>query len=666
MAAPHAPSDRPVPAPGPLPRPLLALLGLALIGHLLASALWVAPGNISIDEGVYELMAQAWAEGEGFTVDNGYSELPSRELYFEELSASPQVLASHGRLVAKYPYLLPVLARPLYPLQGFRGLFALNAMAFLGVAALVWALGRLLFGERALALLAVLIFGLGGYAWDYSAAAWPHMSATLASFGGLTLVVASVRAEGRRSLGLAAAAGLTFGLGFGLRLDVALTLGAAGVAVLLTPRPWGRAAALALGTLPGLLLLSWTNLLKFGSFAPFSYGTSEEGAFLQRGGAGLAALALGVLTLRGLARDETRAWLRARWVGVTFALGLVALVALALPPLRRVLTAELTGLRDLVWDLRWLQLAPDDVYARVLPRSEGGAIVYLGGVKTSLLQSLPWLPVLLLPAAALTDPRARRWEILTLLFVVLAHVMPFALTSWHGGQCLNLRYFVPALPAAALLGAWAIRSLAPSPRLGWGSFGVAAASALAVLLALPSARGGQAHLETLLLTGPLFLASLVALLAGIRALRPHQALTGALLLITAAGLGWAGAKGLGYDAALSRARRAANLSLATSVAGAIPDGALLFVTIHEPFYALKRFRDVTIANPTYDNGADFRALAEHHLSADHPVYGCMPQTGWRQLDAAGLLQGLSVQGVQKDGQFVTARLALVPEAAPAE
>jgi hypothetical protein len=640
----------------PLQRLLLALVALAVVVHLAVSTTGVVPGHISIDEGVYELMVDAWARGEGFTIANGYEEYPSRELWFQVLETSPQVLESDGRLVAKYPYLLPVLAKPLVLLQGYRGLFTLNALAFLGVAGLVFLLARQLLEDRGTALLAVLIFGLGGYAWEYSQAAWPHVSALLASTGGLCLVVGSTRSGGRRALALAAGAGLVFGLGLGLRLDLVLALGAVGVWLLLSPSPWWRALALGLGCVPGLLLLAWSNLAKFGVFSPFSYGKAHEGEFMLRMGLAGAGLLVVILGLRALRRDEALAWVRRRWGLVAVVVALVALAALAVPASRELVVAELRGLRDLVWDLRAVSLDPEHHYHRLLPRSPGGAVVYLGGVKKALLQSLPWLPVLLLPLVDLFRGSERRSALLLLFLVPAAFMAPFALTSWHGGQCLNLRYFLPALPCTAILGAWVLQRLATG-RVGWlVAAGAVAVGALVPALLWPALWEQQTLHEALVLDAPLVLASATAAVALLWLRSRGSRVALASVLVTGLGLGWSAWAGLGYDASLSRERRVQNLALADAVAEVVPDDALLFVTIHEPFYAVKRHRSVRIANPSYDNGADFVALASFHLEQGRPVLGAMPEDAWKQLDAAGLLSGFRVEGIRKDGVFITARI----------
>jgi hypothetical protein len=640
----------------PTERLLLALVALALVVHVAASVSWVVPGHISIDEGVYELMVDAWARGDGFTIRNGYEDLPSRELYFQVLESTPQVLEAEGRLVAKYPYLLPVLAQPLVLLQGYRGLFTLNALAFLGLAGLVFVLAHQLLEERRTALLAVLIFGLGGYAWEYSQAAWPHMTAVLASTGGLALLLWSSRARGARALGFAACAGLVFGLGLGLRLDVALAMGAGGLALLLLPSPWWRALALGGGCVPGLLLLAWSNRVKFGQSSPFSYGTAQGTDFIGLVGLALLALAALVLVSSAVRRAEVRAWLLRRRFAVGLAVAAVMALTLALPALRGLVIAELAGLRDLVWDLRFVSMEPDHPYHRLLPRSPGGAVLYLGGAKKALLQSLPWLPVLLLPLAASLRNGERRAQLLLLFLVPLVYLAPFALTSWHGGQCLNLRYFLPALPFTAILGAWALQRLATGRAAWLVAAGSVALGALLPALLWPALREQQPLHEALVLDAPLVLASTTAAVAllWLRSRGPRVGL--ALVLVTGLGLGWSAWAGLAYDAGLSRQRRAQNLDLAEAVAEVVPDGALVFVTIDEPFYALKRLRDVTVANPSYDNGADFVALAGFHLDQGRPVLGSMPQDAWQQLDAAGLLSGFRVEGLRKDGQFITARI----------
>ena len=89
-------------------------------------------GHLSVDEGVYHMMAQSFSTTGGLSVWNGYQEFASPELVL------PVLRVHEGLLFPAYPYLFPVLAAPFYWLAGYQGLFIFNALACLGVVALTF------------------------------------------------------------------------------------------------------------------------------------------------------------------------------------------------------------------------------------------------------------------------------------------------------------------------------------------------------------------------------------------------------------------------------------------------------------------------------------------------------------------------------------------------
>ena len=105
---------------------LLVILGIIT----LVLAMFIAPaGHLSVDEGVYHLMAREFARSGSLSIWNGYGEYPSPELVL-------QVVRVHeGQLAPQYPYLYAVIAAPFYHLAGYRGLFVCNALAYIGVVA---------------------------------------------------------------------------------------------------------------------------------------------------------------------------------------------------------------------------------------------------------------------------------------------------------------------------------------------------------------------------------------------------------------------------------------------------------------------------------------------------------------------------------------------------
>ena len=160
-------------SPTPTARPArhrvsLAILLVACALTLVISVLFVTGGHLSVDEGVYHMMSRSFAASGGLGIWNGYEEFPSPELL-------PPVARVHeGQLFPAYPYLSTVLAAPLYRVAGYRGLFILNAVAFVGVVGLGYLIARALWRDTQLALNACLILIFATFAWQYSQTAWPH------------------------------------------------------------------------------------------------------------------------------------------------------------------------------------------------------------------------------------------------------------------------------------------------------------------------------------------------------------------------------------------------------------------------------------------------------------------------------------------------------------
>ncbi|HEX2162722.1 MAG TPA: hypothetical protein VHM02_02115, partial [Thermoanaerobaculia bacterium] len=391
-------------AVGPRPAPpeertalrlrLAALAGFVVV-HLAVSLLAVVPGYLSVDEGTYHLMVKNLADGRPFEIWNGYDELPS-----PELQVGP-IWERGGRLVAAPPEGFTVVALPFYALLGYRGLFLLNALAFLATLALVGRLALRLFGDRVLALDATLVLALATYLWDYAQAAWPHATATLLVAAAMTAAVHALTAAGGRfRLGWALAAGLAAGLGPSVRLDAGFALPAVLLPFLFArPARLREAAAALAGTVPGLVALAAVNHHKFGTWSPFSYGKTDDS--VSSGMAPylpLAALAAAAVAAAWIAsRERPAAALRRRPGRVAAAVALAAAAALLVPAARELAARLLAGLWQLVVDLR---VRDPSIVEPALGRTPDGGLVYVGALKKSLLQSCPYLTLLAVPAVA--------------------------------------------------------------------------------------------------------------------------------------------------------------------------------------------------------------------------------------------------------------------------
>ncbi len=244
---------------------LLVLLAFFAL-HLLVSSIWVAPGHATIDEGVYDFMLRDFVTRGSLAIWNGYEEFPSPELLLATM------VVHDGTLLSQYPHVFTILATPFYWLFGYRGVFLLNALSFVGAVVVCFLLAQRLFRDSSLSLNSCLVLIFATFAWEYAQTGYPHAVSMLLVVLAVYCAVCSLQApRGRRELWWAYAAGLTLGLGVGVRLDTIFALPA-----MLLPfvfaHPWRPrpAVVLSAGLLPGLIVLSVINYLKFGTISPFS------------------------------------------------------------------------------------------------------------------------------------------------------------------------------------------------------------------------------------------------------------------------------------------------------------------------------------------------------------------------------------------------------------
>lgn len=613
---------------------------------------WAAPGPLSIDEVIYQRMVHNLVQGHGLSLWNGFEERPSPEL------AALFIRPVGDRLVAPYPYGFPAIAAPFYALFGSRGLVVVNALAFVGVLALCYRLGRDLLGSSASGLAAAGLLGLGTYAWEYSMATWPHTLALLLSLAALLAGLEAARTPrgAFRAALLAVLAGLLLGAGTTVRFDVFFLLPLLLAPFLLAPSlRWRELGGLTAGLLPGLAFVSATNLARWETWIPFTYGSpggpTQAQAYLPL----LAVAVVGFLLLRLAVHPSARAFAERRRPVLPVACAGILLGALVLPPLRELALRLAEGTYTLLVDIRNL---PIDRVEPAMERTEGGAVVYYGALKKALLQSCPYLALLVVPAYGLfrKDPaRLHR----ALLFAPMALVVGvFSFFSWHGGLALNIRYFLPVLPFAAILTVDAIRTLAArAHRLWMLPSGAAMAGAMALYFFWRPADHAVQAMEPLLLDVPLLIAGLLATLCALWLVRPGR-LPATLTLATAgAALGWSTGVAFGYDASWAHHRRAAHHAFATRTAHHLEPDSLVLAEAAAPFYGLVEHRPgVRIALPWADRFADSESLIAHHQERGRPVYGVLSRESWEALAASGALDRVETRGVARIGPFHLARL----------
>ena len=599
------------------------LLILALIALHLAFALFVnRPGYTTWDSGTYHLMAKNFAQTGGFVFDNAYDELPSPAL------AIAQLRAPQGMLVSQYPETYTVLVLPFYLLMGYPGLIFLNVLCFAAIALLLYRLAMRLFGDPSLALVASAIYAFATYAWEWSFSPYPHLSSTLLLLGAVYGVagivfgdVGSGRPADERGWLPALCAGFAVGLAVGLRLDSIFILpGLVLPLALARPVRWRALVALAAGLLPGLLFLSLTNLFKFGTANPFSYGivggrglAADLGHYLPAALIGLA-LALALLALRWqMARPDAALRLGARWRSLALA-GLVVLgLGVALVPERAL--SIVNGSFQILIDLR----VRPEITEPALTRSDGGAMIYMDATKKALLQSCPWL--ILLPLGVLGAARLdQRWRIAFLAFLPLPFFGVFGSLAWHGSVALNMRYLNPVLPWLALLAAWLWMRLPerPTVRRAWT---IAALSFAFFAIVVWNARDLEAR-EMVHLSLPLVVAAVLLVVDLARRWRPEApALHRLLPRLWLVSFAFAAALVFFGDYPDSARYRSHFTELTHLIEPHIETPAVLFCDAADVMWGLlDRFDDLVLARPGNDEYETFLELTYHHLDAGRRVY----------------------------------------------
>lgn len=629
-------------------------LGFCL-AHAILAALLVVPGYLAIDEVIYHWMALEVPHTGGLEVRTGYREFPSTEYAHNFLPVHD------GHTVPQYPYLFPLLAAPLVRAFGLTGLILLNFASFPVLLWLTWRLARTLFAGERVAWYACGLLVLGGYAWEYSLAVWPQvvsmaLGAAALLCGAQALFTPGPRARSRSAF----VAGILVGLNLGVRIDT-LWLPVALVLAFALARPWRprEIMFLALGCLPGAAVLAATNLAKFGTLSPFSYGMESKTRVPLPSPLVIlipaAVLAAGWI----LTRARTWPWTSKHRRSLAVAALLVPAVLFGVPA-TRALAAKLGGN---LW-YKFIDATSCDrlLKGAALRRTPGGGMVYLESLKQAWMQGMPWLAALLAPLLALGSRGVRRRlagpradlagaeiEIegrspspaaaLAFLFLpVLTLGGMMALVRFHGGLSLNQRYLLPLLPFVSLLGGWALVGLTqagvrwPRPVVCGGILALTSA-ALVILVWRVVPRVEQQVF--LLMRVPLILAGVVAagtlllLAAGGRVRRLAALGLGPVLVVA---VSWSFAVSFLYDLPRHRRQRISNLEVARVVKSVVPPGSAFFSDPYlDPFYALIEVPQVRLLFPSRDKYRDFPAIVDFHLQAGRPVYGVFRLGDWRKL-----------------------------------
>ena len=419
----------------------------------LAIAVVMPQGAFSIDEVIYIDMARAMSQSGTLSIP-----IVDAPVNAPALTKSNGLMRVDGnQIMPQYPALYAFIAAPFYSLLGVNGLMLLNALAAIGCLFLTHAIGMRLFADRFIAGTATLLLGGASIFSSYVIAIWPHMLALLFTLAGALATLSAGSNEERKPLAHAAFAGVMFGYGVGIRVDVILGAVAALFWLRIVALPANRKPAifLLIGLVAPLVLCAFLNDVKFGVFNPFSYGRENGNdsilSYIPVISIGLSALALS-FWFNTTASFCSQIINNARQVPTHYWLGTVAICLIAIAIIFH------SMFRNFYYLLIDIQ-----AYARSSPgvvQNDAGFFEFWGLPKKALLQSMPYMALIALPAWFAFEGKRVKEAAFLFLFAA-APLVFFSLKGWQGGMAYNMRYFVPATPFIALLCAYALGIFKP-------------------------------------------------------------------------------------------------------------------------------------------------------------------------------------------------------------
>lgn len=602
----------------------LSLFILAIIQIMLVW-LWAAPGPLSIDEVNYQWMARSTLDGQLLTLSNGYEDFPVESLVpFLARSAG-------GHITPQYPPYYAWIVAPFYALFGLYGLLLVNALAFVGVLGLTHRIAIQLLDDPGIGRVAMSIMGLGTFAWEYSMGAWPHMLALLFSLGALSLSLDIL--QYRRGAGAAVLSGLLVGVGLGIRLDVALFAPVVFLPLLLSsPTRWRALCWQLVGVLPPVLGLSLSNYIKWNSISPLHYGM-KAGYTSLSGNLFIIALGLlGLFVLWMLSRPRARVLTSAAMTRVASNRSYTSVAAVLCLVVLGLVIVKFRGLGKLLFDLRG---EPTNFGGRQVQLF---AVIYFGGLKMALIQSLPWLPILLLAVQDAVKNPPRRLALALCSIVPLTLLFYFSRNTWHGGMGTNLRYFLPVLPFLSILGAWSLMILVRRSAPRWWRIPAVAALLVLAVYFLRRPQFSPTDDAATMLDLPHLIASAVVVLVLMKFRLSSARLDKALIIAMVVGLSWSMITNFDYCARWSYRTRQAHLEVSEITAAHLEEHSLLFTSSIDYFATVGALRqDVVLAFPYRDQYKSMEGLTAFHLSQGRHVYLALQEGALEALQAEGIL-----------------------------
>ena len=240
---------------------------VALLGVGAAITADVVPGVFSVDDNNYLINVVALRHGR-VTVPQTDGLPPSSELLFFDPGPWTRSVTSTP-VASTAPPLYAPIALP-FSFLGWRGLVALNTLAYLATTTLVFVYVRRHASAAPTPWLAAAAFALAGFSIEYAQGVWPHMLSVSLCTAGI-LLGARVAARGR--VHDAVMAGALLGVAAGVRYQNVILLGAVGAGLLVfAGRRWTTIAAFAASAAIPLAASSAINYARLGSLNPISKG----------------------------------------------------------------------------------------------------------------------------------------------------------------------------------------------------------------------------------------------------------------------------------------------------------------------------------------------------------------------------------------------------------
>ncbi len=432
----------------------IRIIGFGLVLVTMFGVFFAPAMPFTIDGVIYIDMAKAMSENGALAIasNGGVDGAPAltKEITFE----------NGGAAFPLYPSGYAFIAAPFYALMGIRGLILMNVLSFLGSAFLVYHIAGRLYEEHFIRLAALAIFVVTTFVTNYVTAIWPHMLALLVWLGAIacTISAADTVNANRRMLAFIAS-GLIIGIGINIRIDSILIYAVLFVWLRIFSLPSHRLAPLwiSIGLAPGLIFAAWLNGLKFGAFTPLSYGSTSGASQLSSYTnilivGGLTFLSLWMINMPAMAMTAYRQFgLRNLLLAGAVAIGMSFVF------MGSFIVDTLYGVYVLV-----LNLQAHNAYSQAgVELNEFGHLLFWGYPKRALIQSLPYLPLIIIPLFYFFRGKDTKSVSLCLL-TIAAPIAFYALNQWFGGGSYNLRYFIPTLPFIAILSAVALHDLSSS------------------------------------------------------------------------------------------------------------------------------------------------------------------------------------------------------------